>query len=169
MFKDIILGMLLCFALFYPSVVTQEQPKVLTKEEQRDVLRETQCVKTALYYEVRGEPKEGILAVLSVIQNRTKHKNYPSTFCGVIKQPYQFSYYNTIKHDRTHYKPSEAKVRATIASLAFEATQGAFKSILEPSVVFYHTASIKNTPEWSKRAQEKIKIGRHIFIKYNKG
>lgn len=117
-----------------------------------------------MYHESRGEPTEGIRAVLSVIHNRKKHKNYPSTYCAVIKQPYQFSFYNKIKHDRTPYSASEAKVKGIIEELAFEAAVGMFKPVLEGDYLFFHTVSLKNKLKWNKKVKSTVTIGNHIFI-----
>ncbi len=117
-----------------------------------------------MYHESRGEPTEGIRAVLSVIHNRTKHKNYPSTYCAVIKQPYQFSFYNKIKHDKTPYSASEARVKATIEELAFEAAVGVFKPVLEGEYLFFHTVDLKKVPKFSRKGKTSVIIGRHIFI-----
>jgi spore germination cell wall hydrolase CwlJ-like protein len=123
------------------------------------------CLQSALYAESRGEPPEGIRAVATVIYNRTKHKNYPSDFCGVIKQPYQFSYLNGGKPIvKPTYKPSEHQVKATIDQLAFEAAIGSLKPSLGPEYLFYHTTKLKKIPKWSKTKVASAIIGNHIFI-----
>jgi spore germination cell wall hydrolase CwlJ-like protein len=119
-----------------------------------------------LYHESRSEPPEGIRAVATVIFNRTKHKNYPSDFCAVIKQPYQFSYLNGGKQViKPTYKPSEQEVKATIDELAFEAAVGRLNTSLGPEFLFYHTTKLKKLPKWSKKAKISVIIGRHKFIK----
>lgn len=164
--RYLILCFITCALLLKPSTthnlmhVTPE----LTKQEQRHILQQYNCIRVALYHEARGEPKEGIKAVLSVIHSRTKHKNYPSTYCAVIKQPYQFSFYNTIKHDRTPYSASEAKVKATIEELAFEAAVGVFKPVLEGEYLFFHTFNLKKIPKFSKTGKKYVIIKNHIFI-----
>jgi spore germination cell wall hydrolase CwlJ-like protein len=118
-----------------------------------------------LYHEARGEKPEGIRAVATVIYNRTKHKNYPSDFCGVIKQPYQFSYLNGGKPIvKPTYKPSEHQVKATIDQLAFETAVGSLKPSLGPEYLFYHTTKLKKIPKFSKQSKSMVIIGQHIFI-----
>mgnify|MGYP003434521035 FL=1 len=165
--QSLILCAVMCLTLATPVTlhVSQQDVPEVSPQEQQKIVQEYICLKTALYHEARGEPIEGIKAVLSIIQNRKNHKDYPSTYCGVIKQPYQFSFYNTIKHDRTAYSASEAKVRATIASLAFEAAVGRFKGTLDPSVVMYHAKNIKNLPAWSTRAKFVVTIQNHQFYR----
>jgi spore germination cell wall hydrolase CwlJ-like protein len=55
--------------------------------------QEVNCLTDAVYFEARGEPDLGKLAVANVILNRTKvTEKFPDTVCGVIKQKGQFSY-----------------------------------------------------------------------------
>lgn len=118
-----------------------------------------------LYHEARSEGIRGMTAVLSVVYNRVNHKNYPSTYCGVIKQKNQFSYLNGAKNVRKPtYKPSEHKVKGIIEDLAFRASTGAFQPVLEPEFLFYHTVDLKNKPKWSKDSKKRAIIGNHIFI-----
>lgn len=50
------------------------------------------CLAGAIYFESKGEPLAGQLAVAHVILNRTKSGRYPASVCGVIKQPGQFGF-----------------------------------------------------------------------------
>ena len=51
------------------------------------------CLALAIHKESRGAPLVAQQAVAEVIHNRTKHKDFPNTYCGVIKQKNQFSFY----------------------------------------------------------------------------
>ncbi|HJP69376.1 MAG TPA: cell wall hydrolase, partial [Sphingomicrobium sp.] len=53
---------------------------------------ETNCLATAVYFEARGESLEGQLAVARVVMNRASSGRYPPDWCGVVKQPAQFSF-----------------------------------------------------------------------------
>lgn len=167
--QSLILCAVMCLTLATPVTlhVSQQDVPEVSPQEQQKIVQEYICLKTAMYHESRGEPTEGIRAVLSVIHNRTKHKNYPSTYCAVIKQPYQFSFYNTIKHDRTPYSASEVRVKATIEELAFEAAVGVFEPVLEGEYLFFHTVSLKKNLGRNNKSKAKVIIGNHIFI--NKG
>ena len=50
------------------------------------------CVATAVYFESKGEPVAGQLAVARVIMNRAKSGRFAKTPCGVVTQPSQFSF-----------------------------------------------------------------------------
>ena len=47
---------------------------------------ELKCLATAIYFEARGEPEEGQIAVAQVVLNRLKNPAYPNTICGVVYQ-----------------------------------------------------------------------------------
>lgn len=53
---------------------------------------ESTCIALAVYYEARGESIRGQRAVASVIVNRAKSGLFPTTACGVVFQPKQFSF-----------------------------------------------------------------------------
>jgi spore germination cell wall hydrolase CwlJ-like protein len=150
--------------MLFPASLHKEQPTV-SKLKVSEVNKQVLCLTSAMHAEARGEPKEGIKAVLSVIVNRTKHKDYPSDFCSVIKQPYQFSYLNGGKNIvKPTYKPSEHRVKGLIEELAFEAVMDRFEPNLDKEYVFYHTVSLKKIPRFSKKGTKHVIIGNHIFI-----
>ena len=48
--------------------------------------RERRCLATAIYFEARGEPVSGQVAVGQVIMNRVRSPLFPQTICGVVYQ-----------------------------------------------------------------------------------
>lgn len=50
------------------------------------------CLASAVYFESKGEPLAGQLAVAQVILNRTRSGRYPPSVCGVVTQRGQFSF-----------------------------------------------------------------------------
>ena len=46
------------------------------------------CIATAIYFEARGEPGDGQIAVAQVIHNRVEDPRYPDNACDVVKQGY---------------------------------------------------------------------------------
>jgi N-acetylmuramoyl-L-alanine amidase len=74
------------------------------------MLTSLMCVAVAVYFEARGEPTAGQIAVAHVIQNRIEDPRYPDNACDVVKQGYywngmpirnkcQFSFYCDGKSD----------------------------------------------------------------------
>ncbi|MEO5867324.1 MAG: cell wall hydrolase, partial [Sphingomonas sp.] len=53
---------------------------------------ELTCLAGAIYFESKGEPLNGQLAVAKVILNRTKSGRFPKSVCSVVTQPGQFSF-----------------------------------------------------------------------------
>ncbi|HZZ88499.1 MAG TPA: cell wall hydrolase, partial [Caulobacteraceae bacterium] len=45
-----------------------------------------QCLTAAVYYEARGESREGQAAVAQVVLNRVRSPAFPKTVCGVVYQ-----------------------------------------------------------------------------------
>ena len=129
--------------------------------------KEFRCLVNTLYAEARGEPEEGIRAVMSVIYNRKKAKGYPSTFCGVILQDKQFSAFNSDKSLATKpLKPIrelDKEAYRKVSSVAQEAVQGAFKPVLDEGVLHYAHVKIKN--KWTKKFERVIVLGNHSFYK----
>ena len=72
---------------------------------------EQECLARAVYFEAKGEPLRGQLAVAQVILNRTQSGRFPSSVCGVVKQRGQFSFVRG-----GHFPPSAARLAPTGAS-----------------------------------------------------
>ncbi len=53
---------------------------------------ELKCLTDNVYHEARGEPPEGRYAVMFATLERVLDKRYPKTICGVVHQPWQFSW-----------------------------------------------------------------------------
>lgn len=104
---------------------------------------------------------------MSVIYNRKKNKNFPSTFCGVILQDRQFSAFNQDKGLATRalnpVRELDKKAHTLVAYIAQEAVLGRFKPILEPSVLFYTKTSVRN--RWTKRMEVVKIVSAHQFLK----
>ena len=129
---------------------------VLSPKEQQHIIKETRCLHEALWFESASEPLKGKVAVLEVIHNRTLHKNYPDSYCGVVQQSRQFSYRNHLKKGqtmliKTPVNALERKVATDVSTLAFNAATGRLKPSLPPSVLWYHSTSMKVYPRWAIR------------------
>ena len=91
--------------VFVEKAVVQELPEpveaqaeILDSEPQAGSLRELvtslpaagelseelHCLAGAVYFESRGEPLDGQLAVAQVIVNRAEDRRFPSSYCGVV-------------------------------------------------------------------------------------
>ena len=142
--------------------------KDLIRQEQDAVkAQERKCLANALYYEARSEGEAGILAVASVIENRTEHQNYPGTYCGIINQRKQFSYVALRKPDvesiEQRLKASDKVAYMQVSEVADSMLEGRFEPVLPSNVLYYTTKYISNA--WTKTKKVYATIGNHRFYK----
>jgi len=120
---------------------------------------ELSCVATAVYFEARGEPFDGQLAVAEVILNRARSGRYPSTYCGVVKQPAQFSFVRRGQFPRINEQSAAWGYAQSIARIAGKQLVEA----LPNDVLWYHADYV--APGWGHRLSKVEKIGAHIFYR----
>lgn len=65
---------------------------VAAQRDAEETSDELACLAGAVYFEAKGEPLAGQLAVAEVILNRTRSGRFPTSACSVITQPGQFSF-----------------------------------------------------------------------------
>jgi len=126
--------------------------------------RERRCLATAIYFEARGEPVRGQVAVAQVILNRVRSPVFPETICGVVYQGQmhpgcQFSF----TCDGHTDNPRDDEQWATAQDIAKKITAG---ELWLPEVgysTFYHANYV--SPRWAGSMSMIDKIGRHIFYK----
>jgi hypothetical protein len=118
------------------------------------------CLATAVYFEARGESLEGQLAVADVVMNRAASGQYPSSWCEVVKQPWQFSFVNP----RTGQFPSitDADAWAKAQGIARIAMADVVREV-PADVLWYHANYV--SPSWGARLTQVERIGAHIFYK----
>lgn len=126
--------------------------------------RERRCLATAIYFEARGEPVRGQVAVGQVIMNRVRSPLFPETICGVVYQGQmqkgcQFSFACDGKTDM----PRNDAQWALAQDIARQITAG---ELWLPEVgysTYYHANYV--SPRWVGGMNKIDKIGRHIFYK----
>ena len=120
---------------------------------------EEECLANAVYFEARGESLEGQLAVAEVVMNRAASGRYPASLCGVVRQPWQFSFVRAGRMPRAN-RGSEAWRRAVaIARIA----QAGSRRVLPDTVLWYHANYV--SPSWGRRLAMADRIGSHIFYR----
>lgn len=124
-----------------------------------ELSREMECLAGAIYFEARGEPLAGQLAVGQVIINRTESRAFPSDYCGVVFQKSQFSFVRGGRMPRID-RSSAAWNRATaIARIAHE---GLWQSEADDAL-FFHANYVR--PSWSRTKIARATIDTHIFYR----
>jgi N-acetylmuramoyl-L-alanine amidase len=120
---------------------------------------ETNCLATAVYFEARGESLEGQLAVAHVVMNRAASGRYRSDWCGVVKQPAQFSF---VRHGEFPSVDTNSAAWQRAEAIAELAAANVVPSV-SSDVLWYHADYV--APTWRHSLQEVQQIGAHIFYR----
>jgi spore germination cell wall hydrolase CwlJ-like protein len=120
---------------------------------------QTSCLATAVYFEARGETAEGQLAVARVVMNRAASGRYPPDWCGVVKQPAQFSF---VRHGQFPYADTASSAWQRAEAIAQLAAANIVPSV-DVDVLWYHATYV--APSWGHRLSKVEKIGAHIFYR----
>ena len=143
--------------------------KTVAEEEEFDTLAQAvaaqdsaaadealQCLAGAIYFESKGEPLTGQLAVAEVIINRAKSGRFPTDVCAVVKQRGQFSFVRGGQipaiNKGTSYRTAIAVAKVALAN--------AWNSPAEKAL-YFNTADRRPAGRVIKVAS----IGNHVFYR----
>ena len=124
---------------------------------------QAQCMAEAIYFEARGEPNAGQVAVGNVIMNRVRSSSFPNSVCEVVHrgtgQLYQchFSYYC----DSITEEIKDAAAFTVASYIAINVMLG--KVTILHDATHYHADTV--SPYWAKDYKIVRKIGKHIFYR----
>lgn len=121
--------------------------------------REQECLANAVYFESRGEPLEGQLAVAEVILNRARSDRYPSDLCAVIGQKAQFSF---VQDGRIPAAPKATAAWRKSVAIARIAQRDLAESA-GSDAMFFHATYV--APVWRHGMDKVGTIGRHVFYR----
>jgi spore germination cell wall hydrolase CwlJ-like protein len=127
------------------------QPSHVGEDEQIN------CLATGIYYEAKGEPLSGQLAVAEVILNRTQSGRFPGTACGVLKQPGQFSF---VRGGKLPEPNAGSTAWRTAVAVAHVAKRALWDSPAE-GALFFHARRL--SPRWGKARV--ASVGNHVFYR----
>jgi len=119
---------------------------------------EHECLAGAVYFESKGEPLQGQLAVAEVVLNRARSGRFPASICGVVKQRGQFSFirggrFPAIARGSPAWRKAVGIARIALADLA----EG-----VAPRALFFHATYV--APRW--RGLTRIAtVGNHVFYR----
>ena len=118
---------------------------------------DARCLAGAVFFESKGEPLSGQLAVAQVIINRAKSGRFPTSVCSVVTQRGQFSFVHggvipTIDSGRAGYR--------TALAVAKVALRAAWDSAA-PDALFFHARSVAASARLTRVAS----IGNHVFYR----
>ncbi len=130
------------------AVAAQSMPETIADD--------LQCMAGAIYFESKGEPLSGQLAVAEVILNRTKSGRFPKSVCSVVTQRGQFSF---VRGGRVpaialnkQYRTAIAVARVALADAWDSPAAGA---------MYFHARRV--SPSWNRT--QVAAIGNHVFYR----
>ena len=119
--------------------------------------RERTCLIRNVFYESRGEPYWGKIAVAQVTWNRVKHGKWGQDICRVVYAPGQFSW--TVEPHKRNSRIGGPGWEDTIQAVE-DFVNGARVAKLDKSM-YFHASYVK--PNWHTWADRIKQIGNHIF------
>lgn len=116
-----------------------------------------ECLATAVYFESKGEPLSGQLAVANVVLNRSRSGRFPASVCGVVTQRGQFGFVRggrlpDVDTDRRDWKTAVAVAKVAMAD-AWDTPA--------PGALYFHAR--RAAPGWNRA--HVVSIGNHIFYR----
>ncbi len=121
------------------------------------VSREEECLAVAVFFESKSESLEGQLAVARTVINRARSGRFPSSFCGVVTQPSQFSF---VRGGRFPAIARSSRDWREAVAIAHVASNDMWKSSVS-NALFFHATRV--SPGWNlKRIAS---VGNHVFYR----
>lgn len=117
---------------------------------------EANCLATAVYFESKGEPLDGQLAVAQVIVNRVEAGRFGRNICDVVKAPGQFSFVK----GGSMPTPTNRNAWETAKAVALIAISGSWPEIA-PDATHFHATRV--SPGWKLRRI--ATVGQHVFYR----
>jgi spore germination cell wall hydrolase CwlJ-like protein len=113
------------------------------------------CLAKNIYYEARGEPLHGKIAVAQVTLNRVTHRTeFQSSICGVVYAKHQFSW--TMGPHREPSGPAWREAQAVAKAVIIGTVHlPNFKAL------YFHNLTVQ--PQWNRTKELVARIGNHIF------
>ena len=119
-----------------------------------DALR---CLAGAVYFEAKGEPLAGQLAVANVIINRSKSGRFPSDVCSVVKQRGQFGFVRGGEIPAVREGSAPYRTALAVAKVALEAAWDS----PAPRAMYFNTPNRVPGSGLTRIAM----IGNHVFYR----
>jgi spore germination cell wall hydrolase CwlJ-like protein len=122
------------------------------------------CLAEAVYFEARGEPVVGQLAVAQVVLNRVKSRNFPKTVCDVVYEvrpdahTCQFSFACDGLPDTLGNEQAWRQAQA----IALIAASGSWRDVTGDAT-YFHARYVD--PHWASVFPRTRSVGGHIFYR----
>lgn len=130
-----------------------------------DQSRDLECLTQAVYYEARGEGREGMKAVAQVVLNRARHPAFPKTVCAVVYQganrksgcQFSFTCNGAMRGavNRTAWSRARDVATKALSGQVFSAVGNA---------THFHTTAV--SPSWRNSLVRVNQVGDHLFYRF---
>jgi spore germination cell wall hydrolase CwlJ-like protein len=123
------------------------------------------CLALNIYFEARGEPLKGKLAVGYVVINRVGDEAFPANVCQVVQQGGETVRYRcqfTWWCDGRSDKPMDLAAWRESRAVALKVLSGATKDPTR-GALWYHADYVR--PDWHNALVKVDKIGDHLFYR----
>ena len=126
------------------------------------------CLAEAIYFESRGEPFIGQLAVGQVILQRVASPSFPDDVCSVVHQGKYHSSGHPVKHKCEFSYWCDGKIEEIDDPVAYHESISAASLLSEgvellsvKKALHYHAIYVR--PFWADKYKRLAQIGKHIF------
>lgn len=140
-----------------PAPPTSLAELVASQPQPGELSRQMRCLAAAIYFEARGEPLRGQLAVGRVIVDRASSDRFPDSYCGVVLQRSQFSF---VRGNRLPSVRRGSKAWRNAVAVAQIAKSDSWQSPTD-GALFFHAARV--SPGW--HLKRLAQVGNHIFYR----
>lgn len=139
----------------------------LQDQAMQELVHEHRCLSDALYYEARGEGKQGEMAIAEVIFHRLRKGSYGHSICSVV-------YAGAPRHGcQFSFACDGVSLRRAKAYGAWQHAQYLAAQILvgqarmmdiTGGATNFHAISV--SPDWAPEMERTTQIGNHVFYKH---
>ncbi|MBS7553435.1 cell wall hydrolase [Ancylobacter dichloromethanicus] len=127
--------------------------------------RAEKCLAEAVYFESRGEPKRGQIAVAQVVMNRVFSGYYPADICRAVYQNAhrRLACQFTFACDNIRDVVTEPKLWKQAREIAADMLDGRVWDDKVGRATHYHARSVR--PNWIREMRKLDRIGEHTFYR----
>ncbi|MCK0207213.1 cell wall hydrolase [Starkeya koreensis] len=127
--------------------------------------RAEKCLAEAVYFESRGEPRRGQIAVAQVVMNRVFSGYYPSDICRAVYQnaKRRFACQFTFACDNIRDVVTEPRLWDQAKEIASDMLDGRVWDEKVGRATHYHARSVR--PNWIREMRKLDRIGEHTFYR----
>lgn len=128
-------------------------------DKDAELTEQLRCLAGAVYFEARGEPLDGQLAVAEVVINRAQDSRWPASYCGVVYQRAQFSFVRGGRMPAINTSKATWRRAKAVAKIAHE---NLWQSEANEAV-YFHANYVR--PAWSRKKTRVTQIDTHVFYR----